>query len=155
IPRSALTVAGFRAWARSPDFPQRGRISLIGEELFIDMSPERLEAHVKVKTEITRVLANLVVESDLGNFYADGALVVHEEAGFSNEPDASYVSWASLEAGRVRAVPSETEQGDFTELEGSLDWVLEIVSPSSVQKDTRRLREVYHRAGVIEYWLID
>jgi Uma2 family endonuclease len=33
--------------------------------------------------------------------------------------------------------------------------VLEIVSPSSVGKDTVRLRERYHLAGIAEYWLID
>jgi Uma2 family endonuclease len=33
--------------------------------------------------------------------------------------------------------------------------VLEVVSRSSVQKDTRNLREDYWQAGVREYWLID
>ncbi|MBV8232095.1 MAG: Uma2 family endonuclease, partial [Planctomycetaceae bacterium] len=32
---------------------------------------------------------------------------------------------------------------------------LEVVSRSSVAKDTRVLREAYHRAGVPEYWIID
>jgi Uma2 family endonuclease len=32
---------------------------------------------------------------------------------------------------------------------------MEIVSNTSVRKDTRRLREAYHRAGIREYWLID
>jgi Uma2 family endonuclease len=155
IPTSAMTVAGFRVWARSPDYPERGRISLIGKELFIDMSPERIEGHAKVKTEITLALGGLVRNEDLGDFYADRVLVVHEAAALSNEPDACFVSWASLESGRCRPVPSETEDGDFTELEGTPDWMLEVVSPSSVRKDTRDLREVYHRAGIPEYWLID
>jgi Uma2 family endonuclease len=33
--------------------------------------------------------------------------------------------------------------------------VLEVVSQGSVTKDTRSLREAYHRAGVPEYWIID
>jgi Uma2 family endonuclease len=33
--------------------------------------------------------------------------------------------------------------------------VLEVVSDSSVQKDTVSLPEVYYRAGILEYWLID
>jgi Uma2 family endonuclease len=44
---------------------------------------------------------------------------------------------------------------DYIEFEGSPDWVLEIVSPSSVFKDTVKLRERYHRANIGEYWLID
>ena len=41
------------------------------------------------------------------------------------------------------------------EIEGSPDWVLEVVSRSSIRKDTVRLRRTYHRAGVREYWLIN
>jgi Uma2 family endonuclease len=41
------------------------------------------------------------------------------------------------------------------ELEGTPEWVLEVVSRSSVQKDTEWLRAAYHRAGIAEYWLID
>jgi Uma2 family endonuclease len=41
------------------------------------------------------------------------------------------------------------------ELEGTPDMVLEVVSPSSVQKDTVELRDLYWRAGVNEYWLVD
>jgi Uma2 family endonuclease len=33
--------------------------------------------------------------------------------------------------------------------------VLEVVSPTSVRKDTKLLREGYFRAGVSEYWLAD
>src|SRR5262249_34297703 len=38
---------------------------------------------------------------------------------------------------------------------GRPDWVVEIVSRSTVHKDTQRLRTLYHRAGIPEYWLID
>jgi Uma2 family endonuclease len=155
IPTSAMTVAGFRVWATSPEYPERGRIALIGKELFIDMSPERLDSHAKVKNEIGRVLSNLILEGDLGIAYPDGTLVVNEPAELSNEPDFTFVSWGSHEAGRCHPVPSATEHGDFTELEGTPDCVVEVVSPGSVRKDTQRLREVYHRAGIPEYWLID
>jgi Uma2 family endonuclease len=40
-------------------------------------------------------------------------------------------------------------------IEGSPDWVLEIVSAWSVEKDTRDLRRAYHAAHIREYWLID
>jgi Uma2 family endonuclease len=33
--------------------------------------------------------------------------------------------------------------------------VLEVVSTHSVQKDTIVLRELYHAAGIAEYWLIN
>jgi Uma2 family endonuclease len=43
----------------------------------------------------------------------------------------------------------------FMELEGTPDMVMEIVSKSSVEKDTVLLRELYWRAGIAEYWLVD
>lgn len=55
----------------------------------------------------------------------------------------------------MRLIPREGEEGEYLELEGSPDWVLEIVSKSSVRKDTRRLRQRYFRARVSEYWLIN
>lgn len=155
IPASACSFPGFRAWTHSDAFPEEGRISFVGEEIFVDMSPERLDSHNKVKTEVTAVLRNVVVEDDLGNLYSDRTRVVNELAVLSNEPDGVFGKWETFESGKLRQVPSETEDGDYIELEGVPDWVMEIVSPSSEQKDTKALREKYHRAGIPEYWLID
>jgi Uma2 family endonuclease len=44
---------------------------------------------------------------------------------------------------------------DVIELEGTPDWVLEILSPSSEKKDRVDLLKIYHTAGIPEYWLID
>lgn len=38
---------------------------------------------------------------------------------------------------------------------GAPDWILEIVSPSSVKKDKQVLLENYFTAGIPEYWLVD
>jgi Uma2 family endonuclease len=155
IPPTAHTLAGFRAWALSDDFPERGRISFVGQEIFIDMSPEELETHNKIKTEVGYALVGLNKRIKLGEFYTDRALVTNVAANLSTEPDASFVTWESLESGRVHLVPREGEREKYLEVEGSPDWVLEIVSDSSVRKDTRLLRERYYRAGIPEYWLID
>lgn len=45
IPETAWTLDGFRQWAVSDDFPQRGCISFIGGEIIVDMSPEELSTH--------------------------------------------------------------------------------------------------------------
>jgi Uma2 family endonuclease len=155
IPASAHTLAGFRAWATSDDFPERGRFSFIDGEIYIDMSPEELETHVKVKVELGYVLVGLNKKLKLGEFYSDGALVSNPAANLSTEPDAIFITWETLEAGRVRLVPREGAEGQYIEVEGTPDWVVEVVSKYSVGKDTRRLRKQYHRAGVPEYWLID
>src|SRR5690606_19683273 len=127
----------------------------INGEILLDMSPEELETHNKVKVEVSRSLGNLVLDLDLGEFYGDGTLVTNVVAGLSTEPDGTYVSWEGFEAGRVRLIPRKDRPGQYVEMEGTPDWVLEVVSRSSVQKDTRLLREAYHAAGIPEYWLID
>jgi Uma2 family endonuclease len=155
IPESAFTHAGFRAWATSGDVPEHVRTAFIDGEVHLDMSNEEYETHILVKGEITRAIMNLNRERQLGKFYPDGGLVTNEAAGVSNNPDASFVTWEGIEAGRVQLVPREGEPGQYVEMVGTPDWVLEVVSRSSVQKDTTRLRQAYHRAGVPEYWLID
>ena len=73
-------------------------------------------------------------------------------ADFSCQPDTTFVSFDSL-TDKVRLIAGRDE--GFDELEGSPDMVLEIVSRSSVQKDTVTLRRAYWEAGIREYWLVD
>jgi Uma2 family endonuclease len=62
----------------------------------------------------------------------------------------------AFDAGRVRLVPKATGEPDrFNEVEGGPDLVVEIISDSSVKKDTRRLPAAYFAAGIREFWLID
>src|SRR5947207_1423284 len=106
LPTSACTLDGFRTWYLSGECPDSVRLSFIGSEIFIDMSGERVDTHVVVKGEISRVLANLVKKEDLGRFFADGVLLTHTAAGVSNQPDASFAAWGSIERGRLRLVPA-------------------------------------------------
>jgi Uma2 family endonuclease len=155
IPPSAHTLAGFRAWAKSDHFPQRGKYAFIGGTLYADLTMEEIETHNKVKTEITSSVYQRVKGKALGELYSDGVLVTNTEADVSNEPDAAFVAWATFESGRAHVIPREGHEGQFTEIEGTPDWMLEIVSRGSVVKDTKLLLEHYHRAGVREYWLVD
>jgi Uma2 family endonuclease len=155
VPRSAFTLRGFRSWVTSNDFPDSLRVAFLNREVYVDMSKEELEFHAAVKAEICRVLMNLIRTLTLGRFYLDGILITNEAAGIANNPDATFVSWASLEKRVVHLVPRTGAQGQYIEIEGSPDWVLEVVSDSSVEKDTHLLRKAYHRAGIPEYWLVD
>lgn len=155
LPASAFTLEGFREWAKSDEVPDHAKVTFVDQEIIIDMSGEELQAHAVVKSAVCYPLLRITDELDLGFFLLDGALVTNEAANVSNIPDATLATWDSLEADRVRLVPSTRRPGCYQELEGTPDWVLEIVSDSSVTKDTRRLRNAYHRAGIPEYWLID
>lgn len=149
IPPSAGTLNGFRAWAASDAFPQRGQISFISGEIVVDMSPEHRETHNKIKTEISAQLHRLVRKLDIGVFYSDRTLLSNIAADLTTEPGGLIVLWASRESGRIRDAAGEN-RSEFIEFEGSPDWVLEIVSPSSIRKDTHTLRDAYFAAGIPE-----
>jgi Uma2 family endonuclease len=153
-PGAASSLDAFREWYASADFPEEGRICYLDGELFIDMGHERISSHVSLKTALTQALADLAGELDLGQFFGDGARVVSENGNYSAEPDGCYVTWAAVEEGRV-SLQESNDGNDVVELVGKPDLVLEIVSPSSVQKDKTVLRRLYHKSGVPEYWLID
>jgi Uma2 family endonuclease len=102
------------------------------------------------------VLYQRVKQGALGHLFTDSTRVCCPQAGLSAEPDVVFVSHGALHAGRVRLVPGSTpEPGRYVELEGPPDLIVEIVSDSSVGKDTRRLPEAYFKAGVGEFWLAD
>ncbi len=153
LPEWVVDLASFHRWTASDDFPETGRISYLKGEVWIDMSEEQLFSHNQVKLEFFLVLGGLVKDSRLGRFFPDGARVSHPEADVSNVPDAVFVANESFRRVRVRLVEG-AEEG-YVRIEGSPDMVLEAVSTSSVQKDTDRLRELYWRAGIREYWLVD
>jgi len=150
------SLAEFRAWALSDDFPERGRIDYIGGRIEVDMSPENLFFHGSIKTELVRVLANIVQSAGGGYLFSDRTRVSSPDADLSAEPDVVYLSADSIDSGRVRLVPSAGGEPDsYVELEGAPDLVVEIVSDSSVAKDTERLPISYWRAEIAEYWLVD
>ncbi len=150
------SLADFRAWALSDEFPQRGRIDYVDGRIEVDMSPEDLFTHNTLKSEIVRALATITKASNLGYVFSDRARVSSPEAGLSVEPDVVFVSYETIQQQRVRLVPKASQAaGRYMEMEGAPDLVVEIVSDSSTTKDTRRLPAAYHRAGVRELWLID
>ncbi len=156
IPLNLNSLADFRRWAASEDFPERGRIDYVAGRIEVDMSPEDFFCHGTLKTEIVGVLYRRVKQGNLGHLVTDRTRVSHVEVGLSAEPDIVFVSHATLEAGRARLVSKTgSKPGRYVELEGAPDLIVEIVSDHSVTKDTQRLPQSYFEAGVQEFWLAD
>ena len=156
IPR-VDTYADFRAWTLSADFPRSGRIDFIDGQIEVDMAPERIYTHSLILTEVSFGIVAVVKSGDLGHVLSDRTRVC-VPGRLSCEPDLSFVSWESLESGRVKyasAKKTPHDPFDFVEVRGGPDLVVEIVSPESVGKDTKRLPLAYFAAGVREFWLID
>jgi Uma2 family endonuclease len=153
IPDGINDLDAFRQWAHSDDFPEAGRICFLDGQVWVDMSKEQVFTHNQLKQEFNLVIGGLVKANRLGRFFPDGLLVTNDRAQLACRPDGTFVSHQTLKSGRVRLV--EAEKGGYLELAGTPDMVLEIVSSSSVEKDTITLPDLYWRTGIPEYWLVD
>jgi Uma2 family endonuclease len=153
VPSWVTDLEAFRRWSDSDDFPREHRVWWLKGEVWIDMSKEQIFSHVGVKTEITVVLGGIAKREQNGIYLTDGVLLSNFAADISGNPDGLFVSADTLASDRVRLI--EGKEGGFVELQGSPDMVLEIISRSSVQKDTVTLKQAYYEAGVREYWLVD
>lgn len=151
VPASAHTYRGFLRWVMSPAVPEGLHVTFLQGDLVIDMTEESLQTHVAVKGAVYATLFPMVTEDD-GEFYTHGVLITNEEADVSNNPDGVAVLPATLKSRRVRFL---RRKGMEMAIEGSPDWIMEIVSESSVRKDTKELRTAYHKARIPEYWFID
>ncbi len=153
IPDWICDLASFRRWADSEEFPSRGRFSFLQGQLWVDLAMEQLFTHNQVKTKFSAALSQLVDAENNGYFFPDGVRLSHPIADLSSEPDAVFVSYESIRQNKVKLVRGQLS--GYVELEGSPELVVEIVSSSSVGKDTKLLRDLYAQAGIEEYWLID
>jgi Uma2 family endonuclease len=153
IPAEVVDLESFRRWARSDEFPEHGRFSYLAGNLWVDLSMEQLFSHNRIKTQFTIVLGGLVEGGGLGYFFSDGVLFSNLDADLSTEPDAAFASYEAVQDLRVRFI--EGKKKGYVEVVGSPEMVLEVVSDTSLQKDTRILRELYWTAEIAEYWLVD
>lgn len=156
VPAGISSLADFRRWALSGEFPETGRIDFVDGRIEVDTSPEELFCHGTLKSEILISLGLLLKQRPGGYLFTDSTRVSSEEAGLSAEPDIVFVCQASIASGGVRLVQRAKGGNDrYVELEGAPDLIVEVVSDSSVRKDTERLPKAYFAAGVRELWLAD
>jgi Uma2 family endonuclease len=153
VPEWVVDLESFRRWCDDDDLPEKARISYLRGSVWVDLSMEQLYSHNRVKSQFTIVVGGMIESRGLGIYFSDGAYISNVEANISNQPDGMFVSFEALDEGRVKDIEGRAE--GYVELEGSPDMVLEVVSRSSVGKDTDVLREAYFQAGIREYWLVD
>ncbi len=156
IPGGIKTLTAFRKWAFSDSFPETGRIDYVDGRIEVDMAAEDLFVHNLPQSELIRMLGNFVRERRLGWVFCDGARISCPNRALSVEPDVVFLSHDAYESGRAtfRKSKSGSHKGSV-EIVGPVDLVVEIISDSSVRKDTKVLPEAYFRAGVQELWLLD
>lgn len=151
IPGWVDDFASFRRWTLSDQFPVQGWYSHLNGDLWADVSMETL-AHNQIKVQIGAVLTYLLLRKQrTGRFIADRMRLVNFDVLLSTEPDGMFLAQRSLEQDLVTL----KEGDECLEVLGTPDMVLEITSKTSVEKDTIVLPDLYFRAGIAEYWLVD
>ncbi len=104
-------------------------------------SPDNTDAN-ELTTWLAAILWSFVEFKDLGKVYTSRvAYRINRKQG--PEPDIGFVPKA-LEATRRRGY-----------INGPPALAVEVVSPDSVARDYVQKRDVYERAGVQEYWILD
>jgi Uma2 family endonuclease len=155
IPADVVDLRTFRDWVHALGDSEKFAVSYLAGEIDIEMSPEEIHTHVRLKGDVFGDLRTFVKRNGLGDVLVDGAMFINEIADVATKPDIVLSLWETRHSGRVTYTESFTGSRRSIEIRGTPDLVVEIVSQSSVRKDTVRLRECYFLAGIREYWLID
>jgi Uma2 family endonuclease len=153
IPAGFASLNAYRKWAKSDDYPSHGWFSYLAGDLYVDFSMEQAFSHNNAKGRYCRVLDQLTESFELGYFFYDGMLLSNPEAKLSTEPDGMLVTYEAIETGQARLI--DGSDGGYVEVEGTPDMALEVISASSLKKDTEILPDLYAKAGIDEYWLVD
>jgi Uma2 family endonuclease len=153
VPGWVSDINAFRRWLDDNDLPEEARVWWLKGEVWIDMSGEQIFTHARLKMVIGTALDSLTQRENLGVMLPDGVLLNNFAADISGNPDALFLSHATFASDRVRFI--EGQKTGYTELQGSPDMVLEVLSESSEDKDEVVLKRAYWEANIPEYWLID
>ncbi|MBA4064748.1 MAG: hypothetical protein C0501_13740 [Isosphaera sp.] len=154
IPDGLTTLAAFLDWIDTTDLPEKLPVRFHMGEVWVDLM-EEMFSHSRIKSALGLALGDLIENGDLGMYVPDGMLLANGDADLATEPDAMFLSNASLRSGRVRFTAGKKRGAVATRVVGSPDLVVEVVSPSSEDVDVAWLMSAYHNAGVTEYWVID
>jgi hypothetical protein len=74
--------SAFRRWARSSQYPERGKVSYLHGDIWVDNSVEKL-IHNMLKTLVTSTWFALASAKDLGQALGDRMMLTNLEAGLS------------------------------------------------------------------------
>lgn len=118
----------------------RNQYELIDGELIVTPSPTR--RHQKIVGRLYSRLSVYVESQSLGEVYVAPLDTIFNKYTVL-QPDILFVSRE-----RLGEVAKER-------IEGAPDLVVEVLSPSTVDRDRRRKLAVYSQFGVREYWIVD
>ncbi len=129
---------------KSLPYTERQRFELLEGEL-IPMAPSPGEAHQAASIGLASLLYRFVRERRLGRVYEAPFDVVLGAPGEEQvvQPDIFFIA-----QDRLHIIGEE-------EVRGGPDLVIEVLSPTTAEKDRLFKRRLYAKHGVKEYWLVD
>jgi Uma2 family endonuclease len=120
--------------------PEDKRYELIEGEFFMVPSPSY--SHQTISANLFRILDSYVRTRELGEVrYAPLDVVLSEENVL--QPDILFISKERLDIITERNI------------QGAPDLVIEILSPTTAERDKGLKQKLYAKFGVREYWLVD
>ncbi len=108
----------------------------------LDMSPAPLTTPQRVSRNLSNVLVDEVHAKGLGEILTAPYDVVLGEHCVV-QPDIIFVANEN-----ARIITPKN-------IQGSPDLLIEVLSPTSIERDTRDKRNIYARCGVKHYWMVD
>lgn len=140
VKKARYTFADCLAW------DENERIEIIDGEVFMMATPSRI--HQKISGELFRQLANYLEGKKCEVYPAPFAVRLFERDGDRPEDADTVVEPdISVVCGRSKL--------DRYGCKGAPDLIVEILSPSSLRHDRLVKLNLYQRAGVREYWIVD
>lgn len=138
--KERYSYADYLKWAEGE------RIELIDGEIF-NMSPAPSRKHQQILRELTTVFSNYLRDKDCEVFFAPFDVRLLSEN--KKNDDINNVVQPDL------SIICDQEKLDDKGCNGAPDLIIEILSPSSVKLDRWKKYQLYEKAGVKEYWLVD
>jgi Uma2 family endonuclease len=135
--KGALSMWTYREYCQVGD---EQRYEIMNGVLCLVPTPSLFHQRISRRLEIQ--LSLFVEEHDLGEVFDAPIDVVLDEHN-TVQPDVVFVS-------RERSVILQPAG-----IMGIPDLIIEIISPSSLHRDSYEKKELYERFGVKEYWLVD
>lgn len=109
-------------------------------DMVLHEPPTPLFNHQSASVKLTKILINYIDDNDLGTLLVAPMDVIFSEK-LVLQPDILFIS------NRRKGIIKK-------QIYGSPDLIVEIVSGSSVSRDTIKKKKIYEDAGVSEYWLV-
>jgi Uma2 family endonuclease len=109
----------------------------------INMSPAPNVLHQRIVGRLFQKISEKVAKTKMGNVFVSPLDVFLDEEGNVVQPDLIFISKQ-----REAIILDDA-------IHGSPDIVVEVLSPSTQDRDRLEKKGLYERFGVAEYWIVD